>query len=105
MLHTVCTIQELFQTRGPLKRTRPPRTEFVRSSISAHDLGQCARPPSKSVHEVDGPDDTSVTDDPSAVHVDKWTDGRSADGCPHPGRPEADSALVRFWYLLIPVQR
>ena len=32
-----------------LALTRPPRTDFV------HDFGQCARPPSESVTEVDGP--------------------------------------------------
>ena len=32
----------------------------VRSSTSVHDLGQCAHPPSKSVHEVDGPDEHPV---------------------------------------------
>ena len=32
----------------------------VRSSTSVHDLSQYARPPSKSVHEVDGPDKNPV---------------------------------------------
>ena len=37
---------------------RPPPTDFVHPSgrPPVHDLGQCTRPPSKSVHEVDGPD-------------------------------------------------
>ena len=32
---------------------------------------------------------------PSAVHVDEWTDGWSADGCPRPRRPGSDSSQQR----------